>query len=208
MSSEFQPSTGESVSRRGFFHGLSIATAMTAGAAAIEAQEHAHHEVAAEKKASGAYTPRFFNPHEMKTMRRLAELVVPADEGGPSAAEASAHEFIDLICSKSDEIANAYSGGILWLDGEMGRRFGKPFVESSAAQQTEVLDLIAYRKNATPAIQPGVDFFDLARRMIVDGYYTSREGFRDIGYLGNKATRKWDVPAASIEYALKAEKAR
>lgn len=206
MSSEHRAPAGESVSRRGFFQGLSAATAAAAATASIEAQEHAHHEVAAEKNAMGVYKPRFFNPHEMSTMRRLAELVIPADEEGPSAADIGAHEFIDLICDKADTIANAYSGGILWLDGEMARRHGKTFVESTPAQQTELLDLIAYRKNDVTPLQPGADFFALARQMIVDGYYTTRQGFKDVGYLGNKATRKWDVPAASLDYARKAEK--
>lgn len=196
----------DNVSRRGFFHGLGVATVVSAGAASLEAQEHAHHQVAEEKKSTGAYKAKFFNAHEMATMKRLSELVIPADEGGPSAADVGAHEFIDLICSKAGEIANAYTGGLLWLDGAMMAKYGKKFVNAAPAQQTEMLDLIAYKKNDSPTLGPGIEFFTLARRMIVDGYFTTRQGHKDVGFVGNKGATKWDVPAASLTYALERAK--
>lgn len=208
MSNQDQTPNEENVSRRGFFHGLGVATVVSAGAASLEAQEHAHHQVSEEKKATGVYTAKFFTPHEMATMKRLAALVIPADEGGPSAADVGAHEFIDLICSKADEIANTYTGGLLWLDGAMLSRYDKKFIEAAPAQQTAMLDLIAYKKNDSPELRPGIDFFIVARRMIADGYYTTREGHKDLGFLGNKATMKWDVPAASLTYALERQKQR
>ena len=198
--------SSENVSRRNFFHGLGVATVVSAGAASLEAQQHAHHQVSEEKKSTGVYMPKFFNAHEMATMKRLAELVIPADERGPSAADAGAHEFIDLICSKAEEIANAYTGGIHWLDGTMMGRYGKKFVDAAPEQQTVMLDLIAYSNNDSPALGPGIEFFTLARRMIVDGYYTTREGVKDIGFVGNKGATKWDVPAASLNYALERAK--
>ncbi|MDZ7637325.1 MAG: gluconate 2-dehydrogenase subunit 3 family protein [Bryobacterales bacterium] len=206
MSNENELSQKEIVSRRGFFHGLSVATVVTAGAASLEAQEHAHHQVSEEKKATGAYKATFFTPHEMATMKRLAELVIPADESGPSAADVGAHEFIDLICGKATEIGNAYTGGLLWLDGAMMSKYGSKFVGAATAQQTEMLDLIAYKKNDSAVLRPGIEFFALARRMIADGYYTTRQGLKDVGFLGNKATSKWDVPAASLTYALERAK--
>ncbi|MCC6264876.1 MAG: gluconate 2-dehydrogenase subunit 3 family protein [Bryobacterales bacterium] len=205
---ERQTPTEESVSRRGFFHGLGAAAVAGAGAVSLEAQEHAHHAVSEEKKATGAYTAKFFTAHEMATMKRLAELTIPADEGGPSAADVGAHEFIDLICSKADEIGNAYTGGLLWLDGAMLSRYGKKFLEAAPGEQTAMLDLIAFRKNDTAELRPGIEFFTRARRMIADGYYTTRQGVKDLGFLGNKATMKWDVPAASLTYALEREKRR
>ena len=202
MSSEYGSEAIENVSRRGFFHGLAVATVVSAGAASLEAQEHAHHQVTEEKKATGAYKARFFTAHEMATMKRLAELVIPADEGGPSAADVGSHEFIDLICSKAEEIGNAYTGGLFWLDGVMMSKYGKKFVDAPAPQQIEMLEVIAYKKNDSAALRPGIEFFTLARQMIVDGYVTTREGTKDLGFLGNKGATKWDVPAASLNYAL------
>jgi gluconate 2-dehydrogenase gamma chain len=190
------------VSRRSFFHGLGVAAVLSAGSASLEAQQHAHHAVSEEKKDNGTYTARFFNAHEMATARRLAELVIPADERGPSAADVGAHEFIDLICSKAPEIAMAWTGGLQWLDGVSVRRTGAKFVSANESQQNELLELIAYRKNLTSELAPGIEFFTLVRRMIVDGYFTTREGFKDVGFLGNRGTMKWDVPAESLNYVM------
>ena len=63
--------------------------------------------------------------------------------------------------------------------------------------------MIAYRKNESPDLGPGIRFFDLARRMIVDAFYTSAAGIAALGYKGNTAVSKFEVPAEAIEYALK-----
>ena len=69
-------------------------------------------------------------------------------------------------------------------------------------QQTQLLDAIAFKKNASPALTPGIEFFTWARRLTVDGFYTSRIGMRDI-YLGNSPQGAFTVPAESLDYALK-----
>jgi hypothetical protein len=66
-----------------------------------------------------------------------------------------------------------------------------------------MLDLIAYRKNASPELNPGIEFFSWARRMVVDGYYTSPIGIEDLGYMGNKAMSEFSVPKEALDYALK-----
>jgi hypothetical protein len=57
-----------------------------------------------------------------------------------------------------------FTGGIAWLDREMLRRYSKDFLTADHEQQTEMLDLIAYRKNNSPELGPGIRFFDWARR--------------------------------------------
>src|SRR2546422_3162089 len=70
----------------------------------------------------------------------------------------------------------------LWLDGFCVDRYEKTFLECSAEQQKEVLELIAYRKNGEkdPALGQGVAFFALLRRMTCDGFYTSKIGIADL----------------------------
>jgi len=69
-------------------------------------------------------------------------------------------------------------------------------------QQTELLDLISYRKNGTGELGPGVRFFEWVRKMVVDGFYSSPLGTKDLGYMGNTAVSKFEVPQAAIDYAL------
>ena len=66
-----------------------------------------------------------------------------------------------------------------------------------------MLDLIAYRKNESAPVGPGIRFFDWARRMVVDAFYTSPAGVKDVGYLGNTAVAKFEVPQEALDYALK-----
>jgi hypothetical protein len=39
--------------------------------------------------------------------------------------------------------------------------------------------------------------------MVVDAYYTSPIGIKDLGYIGNTALSKFEVPQQAIDYALK-----
>lgn len=181
-----------------------IALSVTVGGMNLEAAQHVHNTAAEEKKAKGVYKPKFFNEHEYKTVQRLSELIVPADDVSPSAREAGASEFIDLIVHNNSVVAGVFTSGLTWLDIQMSRRHGTNFIESQPAQQTGLLDLIAFRKSAeeAPELVPGVRFFDWARRMVVDAYYTSPAGIKDIGYLGNKGMTVFQVPAESIQYAV------
>jgi hypothetical protein len=185
-----------------------IALAVTAAGGAIDVASAQHvHDAAADVKASnnGVYKPKALNDHEYATLRRLAELIVPADDVSPSALEGGACEYIDLLASHNDELSTIYTGGIAWLDRQMQERYGAPFVDAKPDQQTAMLDLIAYRRNAetNPELGAGIQFFHWARMMVVDGYYTSKPGIKDVGFMGNKGMAKFEIPQAAIDYALK-----
>jgi hypothetical protein len=85
----------------------------------------------------------------------------------------------------------------------MSFRLGKPFHEATAAEQTALLDKIAYRKNMSPELAPGIRFFDLARRMVVDAYYTSAAGIAEVGYKGNVGVSEFKTPQECLDYMLK-----
>lgn len=182
-----------------------IAMAVTFAGVPADAAQHVHQAVADAKAASpkGKYTPKLFNAHEFATVRRLSELIIPADEVSGSAVQAGAPEFIDLIASHNEEIGTEMLGGVQWLDRAMEKRTGKSFVDSAAADQTALLDQIAYRKNSTPELQPGIVFFDWVRRLTVDAFYTSPLGVVDVEYVGNRGMTKFEIPVAAIEYAVK-----
>ncbi len=179
-----------------------IALSITAGPLSLEAAQHVH-GLAMQAKVAGVYKPKALNAHEYKTLTALADLIVPADERGPSASAAGSCEFIDLLASQNPELLAIYTGGIAWLDHSCQRLYSKDFVDSSPEQQTKLLDLIAYRKNESAVLGAGIRFFDWARRMVVDAYYTSPAGIRAIGYMGNTAVSKFEIPQEAIDYALK-----
>lgn len=188
---------------------LRIGASLALGAGGVEmisAQDAAHvHQMAGEARAKGNYKPKCFTAHEYATLRRLAEMIMPPDEHSKSALEAGAPEFIDLLSSGSDELAAIFTGGIGWLDDQMRHRYQAAFVDASAAQQTEMLDLIAYRKNeaAHPELGPGIHFFMWARNLVVDAYYSSEVGRHDLGFVGNGAMSAFTVPEEALQYVLK-----
>jgi hypothetical protein len=160
-------------------------------------------QLSLEKAAHGVYKPKGLNAHEYKTLEKLADYIVPAEGESGGAVSAGAPEWIDLMASENPQLLAIYTGGTAWLDHAMERRGAPNFVDATAAQQTAILDLIAYRKNESPELGPGIKFFEWARKMVVDAYYTSPIGIKDLGYIGNTALSKFEVPQQAIDYALK-----
>lgn len=228
--SEAGSSSAATSTRRDALRRIALAlTAVGGGSLSVEAAQHVHSAAAAER-AGGPYKPKAFSAHEWTALRRLTELIVPADAKSGSALDAGAPEFIDLLASQNVELAQIFHGGLAWLDAEMHRRYGKEFGESAQAQQTAMLDALveaervmqersgeesAYvrgeiykmfsnytAKQGTP-LAAGVRFFDWARKMTVDAYYTSPVGIKDLGFVGNGAFSKYEVPQEVLEYALK-----
>ncbi len=163
------------------------------GAAALAAID-VHHMVEEEKKTTGAYKVKAFSEHEYKTLTRLAELIIPG------SVAAGAPEYVDLLASRNAELAGIYTGGLAWLDHEMARRASARFLDASERQQTALLEQIAYRKNDSPELGPGLRFFDWARRMVVDAYFTSKMGIEYLGYEGNAALARFELPVNVKQY--------
>jgi len=189
------------VSRRDLLK--NIALSATLGGLSLEAAQHVHGLASQEKAAGGAYKPKGLNAHEFGTLQKLADFVIPSDERSPGASASGAPEFIDLLASQNPQMLEIYTGGIAWLDYTMQRRYSSDFVSAKPEQQTALLDLIAYRNNESPELGPGIHFFEWARRMVVDAYYTSPIGIKEVGYMGNTAVSKFEVPQEAVEYALK-----
>ena len=189
------------VSRRDLLK--NIALSATLGGVSLEAAQHVHGVATQEKAASGVYKPKGLNAHEYRTLQKLADFIIPPDERSPGAVAAGAPEFIDLLASQNPQLLAIYTGGIAWLDYTMQRRYSSDFVSAKTEQQTALLDLIAYRKNESAELGPGIHFFEWARRMVVDAYYTSPIGIKEVGYMGNTAVSKFEVPQEAVDYALK-----
>lgn len=160
-----------------------------------KAAEFAHQAVRKEKAASaaGKYTPKYFSPHQYETLNWLCDAIVPKDEHSGGAVEAGAPEFIDLLTSENEEFQLRLGGGLTWLDSFWADRYDKSFMEGTPEQRKQVLDLIAYRKNAKqdPMLRQGVVFFAFLRNMTMDGFYTSKIGIADLQYIGNQSLREF-----------------
>ncbi len=180
-----------SVSRRDVLKSLAMG-AMAGSVLRVipaEAAEYAHHMVAAEKAATaaGVYTPKYFLPQQYETLQALCQAIIPADADSGGAKEAGAPEFIDLLTSENPKYQLRLGGGLMWLDAECTDRYDKPYVDCPPEQQKQILDRIAFAKNADedPTLAPGVEFFAFLRELTADGFFTSEIGIKYLGYVGN-----------------------
>lgn len=189
------------ISRRDILKSLTI-TALGGSvlrAIPLEAAEYAHRMVNAEKAANQSYTPKFFSAHAYKTLQSLCNSIIPPDAEAKGAVEAGAPEFIDLLTSENADYQLALGGGLMWLDNSCVDRYEKTYLDCAPEQQKEILDLMAYRRNAKQdaGLRPGIEFFGFLRQLTADGFFTSEIGINYLGYIGNTYVQEFPgCPAA------------
>ena len=181
--------SGYKLSRRAALKTLSLGASAAAvlGIVPLEAAKHIHATLALEKSPDTlvAYRPKFFHGRQWQTLRKLCEMIIPPDEKSGGALEANAPEFIDLLTSENTNYQTQLGGGIHWLDAYCRKQYGKDFLGCPDALQKKVLDLIAYRNNSTSQTSQGISFFSFLRDLTTDGFYSSKIGIEDVGYIGN-----------------------
>ena len=164
------------------------ALGFTESEAALAAQQ----ATTARRRAAAAgtpYKPKFFTAAEYATVTALADLIIPKDERSPSASEVGTPEFVDHMVFNQPQRQTAIRGGLVWLDTECTKRFGKTFTGSSDAERRQVLDDIAWPAKADPRFSHGVRFFSAMRDLVAGGFWSSKAGMADLGYQGNVPTQ-------------------
>ena len=156
------------------------------------AQGHAGHHVAGEKAGAGKagakkeppFKPAFFNEREFATVSAVTERIIPTNET-PGAREAKVSEFVDLMVKETPDLHAVYREGLAWLDEEARKKHKLPFVKLSAARQDALLRSLADLKEPSPENETGFKFFRSIRGLTIDGFYTSKVGLKELGYIGN-----------------------
>jgi gluconate 2-dehydrogenase gamma chain len=183
------------INRRTMLQWMSAAPAAAAFTWTFEETTAAarHAEAARQQAATGSapYAPRFFSAHEYATITALGDMILPRDDKSGSASDAGTPEFIDYIVSEQAGRQTAMRGGLMWLDNECRRRFDRAFLDASTAQRQQVLDDIAYPAKAAPDVSQGVRFFNTMRDLVATGFWSSKIGMADIGYMGNVFNPNW-----------------
>ena len=141
----------------------------------------------------------FFTEHELATIAVLCDLILPATSTAGSAADADVPEFIDFIVKDIPRHQLPLRGGLMWLDHRAVSHYERVFSDCTMDQQKKLLDEIAYPDNTTPELQPGIQFFNRMRNLVLTGYYTTKMGIEDLGYKGN-TPNVWDgVPQEVLD---------
>jgi gluconate 2-dehydrogenase gamma chain len=138
---------------------------------------------------------KFFTAHEMATITVLADIIIPKDAKSGSASDAKVPEFIEFIVKDMPRRQVPMRGGLRWLDLQCLNRYNKTFVDAGSAQQIEMVTEIAYPQKAKPEMQQGVSFFNRMRDLTATGFFTTKMGIEDLGYVGNVPNKWTGVPA-------------
>jgi hypothetical protein len=164
-------------------------------AEALQAQQGA---AGAQAPARQAYQPKNFTKDEWRLVRLLVNYVIPADGRSGSATQAGVPEFMDFVLGEYQSNRQWMKDGLGWMNAECRRRHGKGFISCNDSQRREVLDAIAWPRRAAPEVREGVEFFNRFRNMTASGFFSSRMGVQDLGYVGNRPVAKWEGTPAHV----------
>lgn len=182
------------------FNRREMLASVAAGAAALAipregleaAAAHAHDAVAAEQQQQGRqYVPQQFTVDEYRLVRLLVDYAIPRDGRSGSASEAGVPQFMDFILGEYASNRTWMKDGLAWVNAECRRRFNAGFISCTDVQRREVLDAIAYPRRARAQDRPGVEFFTRFRNLTSSGFWTSRIGIADLGFIGNRPVAEW-----------------
>jgi hypothetical protein len=145
----------------------------------------------------GEVWPLTFTEPQRRTTRALCDVIIPADGTSPSASTLGVPDFIDEWISspypaQAGDRATILDG-LKWIDAESQRRFQKPFADLSQDQQTLICDDIASLK-PKPEHKKAATFFKRFRDLTAGGYFTTPEGSKALGYVGNMPSGTFEGP--------------
>lgn len=133
--------------------------------------------------------PLTLNKAELKAAASLCDMILPADGEWSAASAVGVPAFVDEWVSapypRQQQDRILIVNGLAWIDAESGRRFGKPFADVTNAERAQICDDIAFSGKVKPGFEKPAAFFASVRRLTLRAYYSTEEGWRAIGYMGN-----------------------
>jgi hypothetical protein len=150
----------------------------------------------------GDLWPLTLTAAQRRTAQALCDVIAPADDRSPRASSLGVHDFID------EWISSPYPGqaddrriildGLAWIEAEARGVGGADFSDLAAAQQAQICDAICDPEGADSAHRPWVPFFKRYRDLTIGAYYTTPEGMRDLGYVGNVPLGRYEGPPPEV----------
>ncbi|MCF3652491.1 gluconate 2-dehydrogenase subunit 3 family protein [Synoicihabitans lomoniglobus] len=161
----------------------------------------------------GELWPLTFDEHQRRTAAVLCGLIIPADANSPSAADLKVHDFID------EWISSPYPGqagdrttiieGLAQLDAIAEERYKAKFADLRINPQARLCDRLSKMERLDETAEAALsdearverkaqNFFRRFRDLTAGGFYTTPEGMKDVGYLGNVPLATQPEPPAEL----------
>lgn len=130
---------------------------------------------------------RVLTDSEKSCLAALVDVLLPSDELGPAATEIGVVDFIDEWVSApyapQQKDAKVIRDGLKWLDGRSLLLHQQIFSKISSAQQLALVTAGFTAK--TVENREGFSFLRLVRDRAAGAYFTTQQGWKAIGYVGN-----------------------
>lgn len=166
-------------------------------------KDQSHRQAVEIERDKKLYAETFFTPHEIATITVLSDIIIPKDDHSGSASDAEVPAFVEFMAKDKPELQVPLRGGLRWLDMQTLKQYNNPFKDCTAKQQLEMVDAIAYPEDAKPEMMQGAAFFSRLRDLVATGFFTSKMGIEDLGYVGNRPNKWEGVPQEIIkQYGL------
>ena len=150
----------------------------------------------------GDFWPLTMTDAQRRTAAALCAVIIPAEGSVPGAADLGVHDFIDeWISSPYPDQKNDRAivlQGLGWINEETQRRFGKDFAALEAKQTAAICDDLCHAPDAKPEHAEGAKFFAKFRDLTTSGFFTTPEGMKDIGYVGNMPLAEFKGPPREV----------
>lgn len=126
---------------------------------------------------------------ELVATAALVDLILPGEGSIPPPSKVGVPAFINEWVSApypdQHEDRQLIIPGLAWLDEQSNKRNGVIFAKADPSKQKAILDEIAFKDKVTPGLEKPAEFFGRMRSLTLGAFYTTREGWADIGYQGN-----------------------
>lgn len=146
----------------------------------------------------GELWPLVMTEAERRTATALADVIIPADGQSPAASSVGVIDFIDEWVSAPYAAQQGdrtlFARGLAWLEQRSVAEFGREFAALSSAEHRTLCDPICYAPKAPAALADAAQFFARFRDVAAGGFYTSPEGTKDLGFVGNVAMAEFEGP--------------
>ena len=132
----------------------------------------------------GDVWPLTFTDEQRKLVSALADTIIPADDLGPAASEVRVPDYIDEWISapypsqKADR--EVVLPGLAEFEASAQTSHGKVFADLSPTKRNAFCESIV-----TDADHPLGGFFHKFSMIALGAYYSTPEGWKAIGYVGN-----------------------
>lgn len=136
--------------------------------------------------------PLTMSAPQLTLLALLSDILIPREGDVPSASEVDAPAIIDEWISapypRQQQDRPLILAALAWIDDEATLRFGSNFATLKRQQRLAIIDDIAFDNAQTkPQFQRIAKAFALLRGLVVAAFFSTPQGTKDIGYLGNTA---------------------